>query len=325
MLGRPAPAVKRLTALLATLLSSVTEPTFTARLAELQPSQLWISSEKLAAVLAGRERIDAAGLEPLPVKQLADCLMLTDGHTRAVAAALSGINELTVCWETDDLDWDAYEECVRWCRDEGIRSVPDLTGRIVSAADYQRLWHDRCDRLHIELARSRGQTLEPQAGPRLRMRFPLLTANLSVPDLACRTVGPADADALADLMLDAYRGTVDYNGETIEDARAEIDRTLAGYYGPFAPDCSFAVEESGALQSATLVALLDEGLVDPTPLLAYSMTRPRSRRRGLASALILRSAEALRSAGHNRLLLMVTAANLPARRVYDRLGFIPVD
>lgn len=325
MLSHRVRAVKRLTALLPTLLSSVTEPTFTARLAELQPSQLWISREKLDAVLAGRERIDAADLAPLPVKRLADCLMLTDGHTRAVAAALSGISELTVYWETDDLDWEAYEECVRWCREEGIRSVLDLTGRIVSAADYQRLWHDRCDALHIEFARRRGKTFEPQSGPRLRMRFPLLTADLSVPDLACRTVGPADADALADLMLDAYRGTVDYNGETIADARAEIGRTLAGYYGPFSPDCSFAVEERGALQSATLVALLDEGLTDPTPLLVYTMTRPGAQRRGLASALILRSAEALRAAGHNRLLLMVTAANLPARRVYDRLGFIPVD
>lgn len=36
---------------------------------------------------------------------------------------------------------------------------------------------------------------------------------------------PTDADALAELMLDAYHGTIDYDGETLADARAE----LAGY------------------------------------------------------------------------------------------------
>jgi hypothetical protein len=132
---------------------------FCARLDALQPSHLYISREKLKAVMAGRQRLVLADVEPLPVKQLADCLMLTDGHTRAVAAAQSGIEEIPVYWETDDLDWELYDECVRWCREEGIRSVPDLASRIVSADDYQRLWHDRCDTLHREFARRRGTPL----------------------------------------------------------------------------------------------------------------------------------------------------------------------
>jgi GNAT superfamily N-acetyltransferase len=298
--------------------------TFTARLDSLQPSQLWISREKLDIVLAGRESLAQADVAPLPVKQLCDSLMLTDGHTRAVAAALSGLESIGVYWETDDLDWEAYEECVKWCRDEGIRSVVDLVPRIVSAEDYRRLWHDCCDQLHLELARRRNQTFEPQAGKRLWLRLDLPPA-LPVPELPCHNVTPSDADALADLMLDSYRGSVDYNGETLDDARAEIGRTIGGTYGRFLPGCSFVVEESGTLVSASLVTLLNEGQSDEWPLLAYSMTRPSARRRGLASALILRSAAALSAAGFKKLGLAVTAANAPARRVYDRLGFVPAD
>lgn len=303
----------------------MSKATFTARLAELQPSQLWINSEKLAALMAGRKRLLPSDLAPLPVKQLCDSVILTDGHTRAVAAALSGIDAISVYWETDDdLDWEMYEECVKWCRDEGIRSVLDLKTRIVSPEDYQRLWHDRSDALRLTLARRRCQIFMAQSGPRLRMQLPL-AGPLPAPHVVCRCVTEDDADALAELMLEAYRGTIDYNGETIEDARAEIWRVLLDMYGPFQPGCSFVHDEGGALQSASLISTIKQGLSDPTPLLVYTMTRPSAQRRGLASALILHSARALAAAGHTRLALVVTAANLPARRVYERLGFLPAD
>ena len=65
--------------------------------------------------------------------------MLTDGHTRALAALLAGRTEVRACWETGGLDWEAYRICVRWCAQEGIRTVADLGGRVVSARDYEGL------------------------------------------------------------------------------------------------------------------------------------------------------------------------------------------
>lgn len=303
----------------------MSKATFTARLAELQPSQLWINSEKLAAVMAGRKRLLPSDLAPLPVKQICDSVILTDGHTRAVAAALSGIDAISVYWETDDdLDWEMYEECVQWCRDEGIRSVLDLKTRIVSPEDYQRLWHDRCDALRLTLARRRCQIFMAQSEPRLRMQLSL-TGPLPVPDLACRCVTEEDTNALAELMLAAFRDTVDYNGETIADAQTAIWMVFSGMCGPFQPDCSFVYVENGTLQSASLITTIRLGEQAPAPLLAWAMTSPSAQRRGLASALILRSARALAAAGHTRLALWVTATNLPARRAYERLGFLPAD
>jgi hypothetical protein len=67
---------------------------FQVKLSELQPSQLYINSKKLAAVM-----IDSEGgtciIEPLPVKKPGNRLVLTDAHTRAVAAHLAGLDEVS--------------------------------------------------------------------------------------------------------------------------------------------------------------------------------------------------------------------------------------
>jgi hypothetical protein len=47
----------------------------------------------------------------------------------------------------------------------------------------------------------------------------------------------SDVTAFGSLLLSAYRGTVDDDGET-EDAVAEVERTLAGKYGSFLEGCS---------------------------------------------------------------------------------------
>ena len=67
---------------------------FLVKLSGLQPSQLYISGEKLEQM-----RVDFAGPEqrsagPIPILQLGDNVILTDGHTRAYTAFLSGASEV---------------------------------------------------------------------------------------------------------------------------------------------------------------------------------------------------------------------------------------
>ena len=123
----------------------------------LHPSQLYISEEKLAGVRAWFRPDQLIGFEPLPVKRGKSCLYLTDGHTRAVAAWLAGLREIPVCDEMDELSWDEYEECVRWCDEEGAATVEALSQRILPADDYARLWDERCDRMQKEICLSSGQ------------------------------------------------------------------------------------------------------------------------------------------------------------------------
>lgn len=116
---------------------------------QLTPSQLYISAEKLRGV---RTWFDGTleKIEPIPVKKLAGRLLMTDGHTRAAAAFLAGLDTLPCVWDTDDMDWAAYAADINLCAEEGITSIETLAGRIVSAEDYDVLWRGRCDTLRDE-------------------------------------------------------------------------------------------------------------------------------------------------------------------------------
>jgi len=94
-------------------------------------------------------------VEPIPIKKLGNRIIFVDGHTRAFAAFLHNLTEVSVYWETDELDWDAYEICVEWCKKEGIHTIADLKNRVVSQQDYEILWYRRCERMQQDLEAKR--------------------------------------------------------------------------------------------------------------------------------------------------------------------------
>ncbi|MFD1177806.1 GNAT family N-acetyltransferase [Paenibacillus puldeungensis] len=117
---------------------------FTFPLTELQPSQLYISEGKLRLVREWFTPDDMENFDPIPVKRFDGRILMTDGHTRAVAAHLAGWDSVPVYWDEDDLDMRSYEIDVCWCKDEGIINPIDLSKRIVPHKDYERLWRKRC-------------------------------------------------------------------------------------------------------------------------------------------------------------------------------------
>lgn len=133
-----------------------------------------------------------------------------------------------------------------------------------------------------------------------------------------RAPSAGDREALADLMLDAYRGTIDDEDETLEDAIAEVDRTFAGEYGDFLGVCSRVVEREQQLASACLITLF-EG----KPWLSVSMTRPRWKRHGFARGLLNESLNLLAAARYQEIGLIVTEGNSATEALYRSLGFEP--
>jgi GNAT superfamily N-acetyltransferase len=130
-----------------------------------------------------------------------------------------------------------------------------------------------------------------------------------------------DVEALAALMLDAYRGTVDADGsETMEDARTEVRGYFDANSGAPMLEHSYVVPDGGRLVSAVLVSRFEE-----MPLLAYAMTAPSHKGRGLASALTHCALESLRAAGDTQMHLWVTAGNADAEHLYERFGFRDIE
>ncbi len=120
---------------------------FWMELDEIQPSQLFISSEKLSRVMKELDSRRPESFEPIPVKKLGNRVIFVDGHTRALAVYLCGFSQVPVFWETDELDWEAYEICVKWCEEAGIRSIADLKDRVVSSEEYEVRWLKRCEEM----------------------------------------------------------------------------------------------------------------------------------------------------------------------------------
>ncbi|MCO8244163.1 MULTISPECIES: hypothetical protein [unclassified Haladaptatus] len=120
----------------------VAEP-FALPLSEVRPSQLYINGLKLSLVTQWLD-FDAPEYDPLPVRKIHGEWTLTDGHTRAFVAHLSGADELRVVRDTDEIPMAMYEQCVSWCEDEGVTEIGDLTGRVVTNETFEMQWIDRC-------------------------------------------------------------------------------------------------------------------------------------------------------------------------------------
>lgn len=117
----------------------------------IQPSQLYISKQKLENVLKWFNPIDYDSYDAIPIKNLNGKIIFTDGHTRAYAAYLKGAKNIKVYFDEDELDWDAYKICVDWCNSEGIKAVEDLKERVINQSDYEVLWIERCRNMHSQL------------------------------------------------------------------------------------------------------------------------------------------------------------------------------
>ena len=145
-----------------------------------------------------------------------------------------------------------------------------------------------------------------------------LTLQTPAVHLGARHVGASDVEGLAKLMLAAYRGTIDDEGETLDSARAEIQRTFAAEYGRFLPDCSWLVEHGDTIRAACLATYFD---MWQAPIVAFVMTDPAAKGQGLATNLIKHSMNSLLVQGYTRLCLAVTEGNTPAQHIYNLLGF----
>jgi hypothetical protein len=131
---------------------------------------------------------------------------------------------------------------------------------------------------------------------------------------ATRNVVASDRDALAGLMLDAYVGTIDYEGETISEALDEVDQWFAG---PSLLEHSYV-----AVVDDHLVAAILAMSVDATPFIAIVMTEAASKNAGFGRAVTERSLSSMANTDHDHAVLYITAGNAPSERLFASLGAV---
>ena len=146
----------------------------------------------------------------------------------------------------------------------------------------------------------------------------------AAPDPLARAPTPADAEALAALMLEAYRGTIDDEGEGPDEARAAVRQLFDGDFGAMlwavseVREASAVPGPSAGLASATLITLWQD-----RPFVAFTLTAPAHQRKGLARAGLLRCFNRLAAGDERVLRLVVTQGNTRAESLYESLGFRP--
>jgi hypothetical protein len=128
-----------------------------------------------------------------------------------------------------------------------------------------------------------------------------------------RQPSSVDREALAVLVLEAYRGTIDDEGEDLDAARAFIAESFAE--SPLL-GASWMAHAAGVPVSAVLLRRWRG-----QPLVTFVVTHPSHKGERLASALVRRSLSSLVSAGETQAVAFITDGNTPSERLFARLGF----
>lgn len=127
-----------------------------------------------------------------------------------------------------------------------------------------------------------------------------------------RPIRPEDASDLAALMLDAYRDTIDYDGEDLDDAVAEV----ASFFGndPLLDMCRVLVDHM-EIVTGILVSETEDGA-----FIGYVMTRASHKGRGLGTLATRHALAALAKAGYQKVVFYITKDNEPSERLFASLG-----
>ena len=121
-----------------------------------------------------------------------------------------------------------------------------------------------------------------------------------------------DRDALAVLLLDAYRGTIDDEGEELDDAYEAIDHYLAAIVRPH----SFLLLERETLVAFSFVVVVNEvHYVDPV-VVASAGKRQRFGRAAVELCL-----DSLAQVEVPEVGATITDGNLASERLFIGLGF----
>jgi len=147
---------------------------------------------------------------------------------------------------------------------------------------------------------------------RSEYRLSPIATQLPSVELVTREVNGTDRNALAALMLDAYRGTIDDEDEDIADALAAVD----GYLAEMQQQHSFVVIESDRVVAMAFVSVVD-GVHYVDPIVVAS----ERKRTGLGRQAVRMLLNSLTTAGITEVGATITDGNIASENLFVGLGF----
>ncbi|MEM7325382.1 MAG: GNAT family N-acetyltransferase [Actinomycetota bacterium] len=148
--------------------------------------------------------------------------------------------------------------------------------------------------------------------PRSEYRRSLADLTIPAPDLRPRAAREVSRDRLAALLLQAYRGTVDDEGETHDDAVDAVDHYLG---------VALADHANVLVDGDTPVALCCVSIVDGVHYIDPILVTPDRKRTGIGRGFVCWSLHRLRAAGVDEVGAAITDGNIPSERLFTGLGF----
>jgi len=136
--------------------------------------------------------------------------------------------------------------------------------------------------------------------------------------LKLRSPAAGDAEAVGRLLLDAYRGTMDDEGEDLPAALAVARGYFAGENGRVMPELSVSAWRGPALVAICAVAWLDQR---GCPFVAYIATASNAKRQGVGRLALGESVRRAGRDGHGEIRAFITRGNTPSEQLFAALGF----
>lgn len=135
--------------------------------------------------------------------------------------------------------------------------------------------------------------------------------------LSGNSIGLEDLTELTDRVYESYNSS--QRTENLWDINRQLKKTMAGEYGPYVEDASFAMKKDGVIVSGLMVTLNGSA-----PILNLMFTLPRYRRQGYASKLLEASFLALKERGFKHLYSFMELKDYLARDFAEAMGFYEV-
>ena len=133
--------------------------------------------------------------------------------------------------------------------------------------------------------------------------------------LLVRHVIRADHEPLSHLMLDAYKGSIDDEGESIVEARAAIDHYFETIVWPH----SFVIAEGDVPLAISMVVIVGGvHYIDPVATAAVHKAQ------GLGRIAVATSLRSLAKSGIAEVGAVITDGITPSERLFARFGFVRV-